>query len=214
MSEYNKFLERTIAKSQQCNRNWDLSKQIPDKDIKTMEQAVTQCSSKQNRVFYKVLYTQDRNKIEAIHNATDGFTYGLQKDKDGNYLTTTNPQVLANTLFVFAKDRDVNMKARTREENDLGIEEARNSEDYGKTDENQAIGIAAGYLTLTSNLLGYESGCCRCFDRDKVKSILGEDVHLLMGVGYGDKTRPRKEHHMDPSFTFPSFNKKIKVERV
>tara|TARA_B100001245_G_scaffold14259_1_gene9622 strand:- start:45 stop:686 length:642 start_codon:yes stop_codon:yes gene_type:complete len=213
MSEYNKFLERTIAKSQQCNRNWDLSKQIPDKDIKTMEQAVTQCSSKQNRVFYKVLYTQDRNKIEAIHNATDGFTYRLQKDKDGNYLTITNPQVLANTLFVFAKDRDDNMEARTDKENELGIEEERNSED-GKTDENRAIGIAAGYLTLTANLLGYESGCCQCFDGDKVKSILGEDVFLLMGVGYGDKTRPRKEHHMDPSITFPSFNKKIKVERV
>ena len=213
MSEYNKFLERTIAKSQQCNRNWDLSKQIPDKDIKTMEQAVTQCSSKQNRVFYKVLYTQDRNKIEAIHNATDGFTYRLQKDKDGNYLTITNPQVLANTLFVFAKDRDGNMEARTDKENELGIEEERNSEE-GKTDENRAIGIAAGYLTLTANLLGYESGCCQCFDGDKVKSILGEDVFLLMGVGYGDKTRPRKEHHMDPSITFPSFNKKIKVERV
>ena len=213
MSEYNKFLERTIAKSQQCNRNWDLSKQIPDKDIKTMEQAVTQCSSKQNRVFYKVLYTQDRNKIEAIHNATDGFTYRLQKDKDGNYLTITNPQVLANTLFVFAKDRDDNMEARTDKENELGIEEERNSED-GKTDENRAIGIAAGYLTLTANLLGYESGCCQCFDGDKVKSILGEDVFLFMGVGYGDKTRPRKEHHMDPSITFPSFNKKIKVERV
>ena len=213
MSEYNKFLERTIAKSQRCNRNWDLSKQIPDKDIKTMEQAVTQCSSKQNRVFYKVLYTQDRAKIEAIHKATDGFTYGLQKDKDGNYLTITNPQVLANTLFVFAKDRDDNMEARTVKENDLGIEEARNDEE-GKTDEDRAIGIAAGYLTLTANLLGYESGCCQCFDEDKVKSILGEDVFLLMGVGYGDKTRPRKEHHMDPSFTFPSFSKKIKVERV
>jgi len=213
MSEYNKFLERTIAKSQQCNRNWDLSKQIPDKDIKTMEQAVTQCSSKQNRVFYKVLYTQDRNKIEAIHNATDGFSYSYPNDKDDNYLTTTNPQVLANTLFVFAKDRDDNIEVRTVKENELGIDEARNDEE-GKTDEDRAIGIAAGYLTLTANLLGYESGCCQCFDEDKVKSILGEDVFLLMGVGYGDKTRPRKEHHMDPSFTFPSFNKKIKVERV
>ena len=209
---FNRFLERTIAKSQQCNRNWDLSKQIPEDDIKTMKQSVTQCSSKQNRVFYKVLYTQDRDKIEAIHDATDGFAYGIVPE-DGTYLTTTNPQVLANTLFVFAKDRDVNMGARTRKENDLGIEEARNSE-QGKTDENRAIGIAAGYLTLTANLLGYESGCCQCFDRDKVKSILGEDVFLLMGVGYGDKTRPRKEHHMDPSITFPSFNKKIKVERV
>ena len=215
MSEYNKFLERTIAKSQQCNRNWDLSKQIPDKDIKTMEQAVTQCSSKQNRVFYKVLYTQDRNKIEAIHNATDGFTYRLQKDKDGNYLTITNPQVLANTLFVFAKDRDDNMEARTDKENELGIEEERNSED-GKTDENRAIGIAAGYLTLTANLLGYESGCCQCFENETVRDILGldDDVFLLMGVGYGDKTRGRKEHHADQNFTFPSLKKNIHFERI
>ena len=209
---FNRFLERTIAKSQQCNRNWDLSKQIPENDIKTMKQAVTQCSSKQNRVFYKVLYTQDRDKIERIHDATNGFTYGLdmEKDKDGNFLSTTNPQVLANTLFIFAKDRDEKIDyARIAEEKNLGIEEGKD-----KMDEDRSIGIAAGYLTLTSNLLGYESGCCQCFDGDKVKSILGEDVFLLMGVGYGDKTRPRKEHHMDPSITFPSFNKKIKVERV
>ena len=212
---FNRFLERTIAKSQQCNRNWDLSKQIPEEDIKTMKQSVTQCASKQNRVFYKVLYTQDRDKIEAIHNATDGFTYGLQKDEEDNYLTTTNPQVLANTLFVFAKDRDENMVARTAEEDTLGIEEARNDIE-GKTDEDRAIGIAAGYLTLTANLLGYESGCCQCFENNTVKNVLGldEDVFLLMGVGYGDKTRVRKEHHNDPSFTFPSFKKDINFQRV
>ncbi len=211
---FNRFLERTIAKSQQCNRNWDLSKQIPDDDIKTMEQSVKHCSSKQNRVFYKVLYTQDRNKIEKIHDATNGFTYGLdmEKDKDGNLLSTTNPQVLANTLFIFAKDRDENINySRTAEEKNLGIEE-------GKTqmDEDRSIGIAAGYLTLTANLLGYESGCCQCFNEDKVKSILGidEDVFLMMGVGYGDKTRLRKEHHLNPNFTFPSFKKNIKVQRV
>ena len=208
---FNQFLERTIAKSQQCNRNWDLSKQIPAEDIKTMKQSVTQCSSKQNRVFYKVLYTQDRDKIEAIHNATDGFTYGLQKDEDDNYLTTTNPQVLANTLFVLAKDRDESMTARTAEENDFGIED-------GKTqmDEDRSIGIAAGYLTLTANLLGYESGCCQCFNEAKVKDVLGldDDVFLLMGVGYGDKTRGRKEHHNDPSFIFPSLKKTINVARV
>ena len=54
---FNRFLERTIAKSAQCNRNWDLSKQVDEADIKTMTAAVSQCSSKQNRVFYKVLYT-------------------------------------------------------------------------------------------------------------------------------------------------------------
>jgi nitroreductase len=212
---FNRFLERTIAKSQQCNRNWDLSKQIPEEDIKTMKQSVTHCSSKQNRVFYKVLYTQDRDKIEAIHNATDGFTYGLQKDEEDNYLTTTNPQVLANTLFVFAKDREENITARTREEDERGVLEFRDDED-ARRDEDRAIGIAAGYLTLTANLLGYESGCCQCFENDTVKDVLGldDDVFLMMGVGYGDKTRGRKEHHMDPSFTFPSFKKTINFERV
>ena len=221
MSEYNKFLERTIAKSQRCIRNWDLSKQIPDNDIKTMEQAVTQCSSKQNRVFYKVLHTQDRAKIEAIHTGTDGFTYGFPDDKDDNYKTTTNPQVLANTLFIFVRDGEIynlgngKSEARTAEENDLGIKEHRNDVE-GKMDEDRAIGVAAGYLTLTANLLGYETGCCNCFTNSVVKDVLGldEDVFLLMGVGYGDKTRPRREHQMDPNFTFPTFSKKIKVERV
>jgi len=203
---FNRFLERTIAKSQQCNRNWDLSKQIPEDDIKTMKQSVTQCASKQNRVFYKVLYTQDRDKIEAIHDATDGFAFQWEPK-----LTTTNSQVLANTLFIFAKDRDESIPARTYEEFNNGIED-------GKTqrDEDRAIGIAAGYLTLTANLLGYESGCCQCFNEDTVKNVLGldEDVFLMMGIGYGDKTRSRKEHHTDPSFMFPSFKKNIKVERV
>ena len=83
-------------------------------------------------------------------------------------------------------------------------------------DEDRAIGIAAGYLTLTANLLGYESGCCQCFNDDAIKEVLGvdEEVFLLMGVGIGDKSRPRREHHSDPSFTFPSFKKDIKVEMV
>jgi nitroreductase len=212
---FNRFLERTIAKSQQCNRNWDLSKQIPEEDIKTMKQSVTHCSSKQNRVFYKVLYTQDRDKIEKVHNATDGFTYGLKKDEEDNYLTTTNPQVLANTLFVFAKDRGINPHARTAEEDTIGVIEHRDDDD-SRRDEDRSIGVAAGYLTLTANLLGYESGCCQCFANDGVKEALGldEDVFLLMGIGYGDKSRGRKEHHMDPSFTFPSFKKEISFERI
>ena len=213
---FNRFLERTIVKSQQCNRNWDLSKQIPEDDIKTMSMSVSHCSSKQNRVFYKVLYTQDRDKIEKIHDATDGFVFQWEPK-----LTTTNSQVLANTLFIFAKDGETynlgngKKEARTAEENDLGIEEHRNDVE-GKMDEDRAIGIAAGYLTLTANLLGYETGCCNCFTNSVVKDVLGldEDVFLLMGVGYGDKTRPRREHHMDPSFTFPTFSKKIKVERI
>ena len=203
---FNHFLKRTITKSQQCNRNWDLTQQITDEDLETMKTSVTQCSSKQNRVFYKVIMTQDRNKIEKIHNATDGFVYNFE-----DQASTTNSQVLAPTLFVFVRDRDAEVAARTNEEYKLGIEEGKDS-----TDEDRAVGIAAGYLTLTANLLGYDSGCCQCFDIETVKDVLGieDEVFLLMGIGHGDKTRNRREHHSDPSFTFPTFKKNIIVEVV
>ena len=203
---FNRFLERTIAKSAQCNRNWDLSKQVDEADIKTMTAAVSQCSSKQNRVFYKVLYTQDRDKIEKIHDATDGFITNFKKQT-----SVTNSQVLANTLFAFVKDKEPDTQhVRTNEEYKSG------AAGRTRTDEDRSIGIAAGYLTLTANLLGYESGCCQCFDNNTVKDVLGvdEEVFLLMGIGHGDKKRPRKEHHSDPSFTFPSFSKDIQVQMV
>jgi nitroreductase len=202
---FNHFLKRTITKSQQCNRNWDLSKQVTDEDLETMKTAVTQCSSKQNRVFYKVVVIQDREKIEKIHAATDGFVYNFE-----DQATTTNSQVLAPTLFIFVKDRDENVIHRTNEEYLNGM-------DGGDTcDEDRSVGIAAGYLTLTSNLLGYESGCCQCFDSEEVGNILDTDseVLLLMGIGHGDKTRNRREHHNDPTFIFPTLKKNITVEHA
>lgn len=198
---FNNFLEKTIQKSQHCNRNWDLSQQISEEDIETMKVAVTQCGSKQNRVFYKVVYTQDREKIEAIHALTDGFVYDFE-----NQLSTTNSQVLANTLFAFVRDTD---------------DEIRTNEEYfgatrKKVDEDRSVGIAAGYLTLTSNMLGYDTGCCSCMDNEKVKEILGveRDVLLLMGIGKRDKTRSRLEHHKDPEFRFPSLKKNIQFAQV
>lgn len=67
---FNRFLEKTITKSQRCQRNWNLSKEIPIEDIKTLKTSVTQCSSKQNRVFYKCKFITNRNLIEKIYKKT------------------------------------------------------------------------------------------------------------------------------------------------
>ena len=43
--------------------------------------------------------------------------------------------------------------------------------------------------------------------------ILGEEKPLLlMGIGYPGKNKSRLEHHKDPNFRFPSFNKHVIVE--
>ena len=201
---FNRFLEKTIQKSQHCNRNWDLTKQISAEDLETMKVSVTQCGSKQNRVFYKVLFTQDREKIEKIHDLTDGFMYNFKEQ-----LSTTNSQVLANTLFAFVRDRDKHSQTRTYEEWTSGGNRT-------EKDEDRSLGIAAGYLTLTANLLGYDTGCCQCMHGAGVAEILGveEEVLLLMGIGYRDKTRSRLEHHKNPDFKFKTFSKEIIFEQV
>lgn len=200
---FNRFLEKSITASQRCQRNWDLDKQIPEEDIKTMKISVTECSSKQNRVFYKAIFIQDREKIEAIHEATDGFVYDLKTGA-----STTNPQTLANVLVAFVEDRDPSEGVRTTEE----YKDGRIKGEY-KHDSYIALGIGSAYLTLTANLLGYKTGCCQCFDVKKVGKILGDEKPmLLMGVGFPGKNKSRLEHHKDPNFRFPSFNKHVIVE--
>jgi nitroreductase len=204
----NKNLEKIIEESSYCQRNWDLSKQIKQEDIETMKVAVSRCPSKQNRIFYKVLYTQNRSIIEKIHEQTDGFTIDFE-DKS----TTTNPQVLANILFIFVRDKENKEGVRTIEEWNDG-----NVVGQGRTyqDEDRSIGVASGYLAMTANILGYKTGYCQCFNDNKIKELLQIDneILLLIGVGYEDTTKSRLEHHKDPNLEFWSFSKNIEVKEI
>jgi len=211
----NRFLEKTITKSQRCQRNWDLSKSIPIEDIKTMKTSITNCSSKQNRVFYKAKFITNRTLIEKIYKETGG--PGLY-DKNVKTYTEShmNPQTLANLLVVFVRDRDPSESIRTPEEMQHGkFLSAKNEHKNVNVDETTAIGIAAGYLTLVANMLGYSSGCCACGDMSKISELVGETdkTLLLMGVGYPDSTKSRLEHH-NIKKRFSSHNKNIIVEDI
>jgi len=207
---FNRYLEKTIRKSQHCNRNWDLSKTIPADDIATMATSVTECSSKQNRVFYKAVFITNRDAIEKIHASTVGFHGSDGFPQQNRYFT--NSQTLANVLVAFVRDRDLEVTSpRTKEESEWGVLEGKTQQD-----EDRAVGIAAGYLTLVSNLLGYDTGCCQCFsDMGEIQKWLNtnEEVLLLMGIGYRDPNRSRLEHHTE-DFKFTSFKKNIKVEYI
>jgi len=96
-------IEKAVIKSQHTQRNWDLSKSLPKKDVKTLLHAATNCPSKQNIAFYKLHFIQDRDIIEEIHENTYGFgTYkgrqGATYDPKEVRKTETNPQTLANLL--------------------------------------------------------------------------------------------------------------------
>lgn len=209
---FNSFLEKTIAKSQRCQRNWDLNRSIPEEDLHTLETSVTMCSSKQNRTFYKVHFITNRDVIQKLYDLTDGFMINMETRE-----TKKNPQVLANLVVAFSEHMSTNEELRTTEERDLGKTLDKTSAKLAARKDQDvftALGIAAGYLTYTANLLGYSTGCCQCFDPLKVSNVLGtEKTLLLMGVGYPDKSKNRRvEQNTD--FMFPSFKKEVPLERI
>jgi nitroreductase len=192
---------KAIHRSQHCQRNWDLESTIDAADLETLKTAVTQCPSKQNMAFYKVHFIQDRALIEAVHDCTKGFTVNY---REKTY--TTNTQTLANLLVVFEWYEHIDDPERNEEalrhSQDASDPVAREIFDHNRK---VALGIAAGYLNLTASLLGYATGCCACFERDKVKEILGleNNAMLLMGVGVKNPSLNRRIHHVDQDFVFP-----------
>ena len=194
---FKQMIKKSIHKSQHCNRNWDLSKDIPQEDIDLIVESATQCPAKQNLNFYKTHVITNRDKIKKIHSHTQGF------ELNGKF--ETNPQTLANLLLVFTKDHP---KARRTKEEDKHGSKTVSFHD----DRLQAKGIAVGYVNLVSTMLGYETGCCKCFNVIEVaKELNGEEPVLMMGIGYPDTNRSRLEHHNDPSIKFPSFKNKRQV---
>ena len=207
---FHKMIEKSVHKSQHCQRNWDLTKEVPEADLKVMETAVTQCPSKQNYAYYKPYIITDRKMIEAIYDQTDGFDYNAEGD------TVKNVQVLANVLVAFVEDDQYMHEDGYRELNALEAKAAGKELPEQERQRNISIGIAAGYLNLSATMLGYSTGCCTCFNEEGVRNILGTDkqVHLLMGVGHADESRPRREKHDDPEFVYPTYKKSLSAVRV
>ncbi len=201
-------VKKAILKSQHCQRNWDLSKQMAKEDIDLFVSAVSQCPSKQNVAYYRTHFITNRELIEKIHAKTDGFIISFDEGT-----STTNPQVLANLLVIFeAKpvdlrtDKDVNRNAQTYEFAKTDGKISSDTELCMERDRNMAVGIAAGYLNLSATLMGYSTGCCACFDSEGIKELLGLEGSpmLLMGIGFKDADQNRRVHHVDKSFVFPT----------
>ena len=209
----NNEISKAIVKSQHTQRNFDLTKKIPTEDMKVLMNAVTECPSKQNIAYYKVHFIEDRDLIEDIHSHTRGF---VTKKHESGY--ETNTQVLANLLVLFERhlpndrlsDDSVKRNDQTRYFQEHGQWE---DEELLTKDIHTSLGIAAGYLNLTASLLGYRTGCCQCFDSDKVKEVaLLEDTPLLlMGVGYNQEGVNRRKHHIRDDFLFYA-KKKMPIE--
>lgn len=199
-------LKKAIVRSQHCQRNFDLSKEIPQDDIETLVYAATNCPSKQNIAFYNLHVITDRTIIEKLHELAPG-THAY--DAEGNMVATTNSQVLANAIFVYEQlelsdltEKGFN-KWQDADESDIEV---------FKRDRATAIGIASGYVNLTASILGYNTGCCQCFLTMEIKEYLGlkNKPAMIQGIGFKDQTRNRRLHEKN-GLMFPT-RKKEEIE--
>jgi len=231
-------LKKAIDSAQRAQRNYDLSKTIPQDDLETLIYAAVNSPSKQNETHYSLHVYTDQDVIRDIYNNTKKFI--LMRDEedrkelfgetDGKYWqndkqSVTNSQILANALFVYVEETG----------------EARGGTHFvGQTNPNgnaaklyyeqqsYSIGISMGELILTANLLGYKTGICSAMDSRPIKKIVGTEnsVKLLVGVGFDNVGTDRRLHpetlnrdvpekfrtgDLEEQWRFPSLEKHTKV---
>jgi hypothetical protein len=167
-----------------------------------LEQAVTECPSKQNVAFYRAHFITDRVLINALHELT------RHNSRSAELQTETNSQIMANLVVVLERNDFVaNLEGdiyRSEETEAIRAGTDTVENEALKRDAEMAVGIAAGYLNLTAAMMGYSTGCCACFDGQGIKDLLKLDQEpmLLMGIGHKDPTRNRRSHHLIPEFIF------------
>ena len=212
-------IKKAVIRSQHCQRNFDLAQTMPQEDVDLLVYSAANCPSKQNISFYNLHVITDQETISRIHDVSQGAT-AVSKNT-GEQKIVTNSQVLANVLFVFEKKTRAQMSDRldindAKHDHDLDsmfdLDEAEDHKMFLR-DQDTAIGIAAGYLNIVASMMGYETGCCQCFDLDAVTEVLGLEGEptLLMGIGFKDATRNRREHPLDSDLVF-SIKKKEGID--
>ena len=230
---------KTASKnSYHAQRNWDRTKTIPQEHIDTFLEVIKNSPTKQAETHYKVSWTDNADLIYKIYRKTKHFTvtpfgsfdYTEDDGKTELKYNVRNSQVYSNILFGFSYDWSQE-EARSNIHAIAGI---RNVKDNAIIEKDRqrclSMGIAAGELILSANLLGYRSGLCSAFWSHELKSYFnGETIELMVGIGY-PSDRPRTEHedtynrdiaavdrrtgNDDEKWHFPSFKKKMQIQKL
>lgn len=233
-----KDIIKAVDISQRAQRNYNLSKTIPQEDLETLIYAAANSPSKQNETHYSLAVYTDQNIIRNIYNYTKKFT--LLKDTtdventfgqtDGIFWqddtnSVTNSQILSNALFVYIQESG---EARGGTHLIGQTSPNSNAASLYKEQQSYSIGISVGQLILSAALLGYRTGICSALDTKPINKIVGtnNNVKLLIGIGFNNDHIDRKLHAEtlnkdvpekfrtggdNEKWRFPSFEKHTKV---
>ena len=207
-------IKNAIEVTQRAQRNYNLTKTIPQKDIDTLIHAASNGPSKQNETHFNLRVYTDPTIIKKIHEATKLYAMfswdnvdEVFNDKDGNFntkeeYTVTNSQIYANAVFIWCDDT-ANLRGGTHI---LGARKEASfiSKQTLFEQKSFSVGISSGQLTMAAALLGYKTGYCSAFERnikrttpDKhLQTIINSETEprIIVGVGYPNEGVNRQYH--------------------
>lgn len=168
-----------VDSARRCQRNWDLTKTIPEEHIDHWVYLATHAPSKQDESFFDLYIVTDREKIDFLMREHSwGFTA-----VDGKDWVVRNPQMGANALFVFNRK--------------MNEEEVRNFDKFGeRRDPNAtsrwdnaytAIGIASGIVAFSANSMGYKTGYGKNFGYKETPENSHEVWGETLGIPKGER---------------------------
>jgi nitroreductase len=232
-------LKNAVDISQRAQRNFDLSKQISQKDFETLIYIACNSPSKQNETHYDLYVFTDYQKIREIYETTKLFLLYDPKEnlkevfgeKNGEFWQSDersvhNSQTLSNMLLVYVENQG-DPRGGTHAQ---AKSEYNNAESIVKYNEqiSYSIGISSGQVSMAAAMLGYKTGYCSAFKKGPVKDICGTKKmpKLMLGIGYENLNIDRRQHaetlNSDvpegfqtglpyEKWRFPSFEKQCKV---
>ena len=207
-------IKNAIEVTQRAQRNYNLTKTIPQKDIDTLIHAASNGPSKQNETHFNLRVYTDPTIIKKIHEATKMYTMfsddnvdEVFNDRDGQYhykdeYSVTNSQIYANAVFIWCDDT-ANLRGGTHI---LGARKEASfiSKQTLFEQKSFSVGISSGQLTMAAALLGYKTGYCSAFERnlkrttpDKhLQTIINSETEprIIVGIGYPNEGVNRQYH--------------------
>tara|TARA_B100001094_G_scaffold210613_1_gene204469 strand:- start:2860 stop:3519 length:660 start_codon:yes stop_codon:yes gene_type:complete len=172
-----KQLLDAITNTQRCQRNWDLTKQMPQEHIDLLLKIATTTPTKQNREWFQIAYTTDRSVIKDL--------YAMAYDpKDSEFWQKTNTQITSHLVLIYLEHTNEDDVWKGGGESD-DVTNPR----WRKENTIMSSGISLGAVAIAANLLGYRTGFCQCFLPDEFRAYMTKQFGLpqdgVMGVTLG-----------------------------
>jgi nitroreductase len=186
--------KQIIDSIRQCQRNWDLSKDIPREHLDHLIYAATHSPSKQDEAYYNLHVIINKELIQELLNHT--FAFSVPVVPNQFVINLRNTQMGANAYFLWARKDPPTQR-------EITLDGVAYATDVNRRKENAyaMIGISMGLVSYAAGSLGYKTGFNTnhgqadgmAIWKSKLSIPDNEDITFGLGIGFPQEGRARNE---------------------